>query len=171
MGVNLPRRFTPMASDEKFLGRVKLLKVVSDSHHLVMDVGDSARVYLFAKPPVEQQWATRVHSSAMFGPTRLPRPGRHADVKIAVTWVGVPERRLSPPSCLTSRDGAASAKGQFWRPYSNRSAPPVEPRPVAPSYVSDLERGTRNPSIKALARLATTLQVEPFSLLQPPQRR
>ena len=34
------------------------------------------------------------------------------------------------------------------------------------SYVSDLERGTRNPSIRALARLATALQVEPEVLLR-----
>jgi transcriptional regulator with XRE-family HTH domain len=33
------------------------------------------------------------------------------------------------------------------------------------SYVSDLERGTRNPSIKAIARLASALEVEPASLL------
>jgi transcriptional regulator with XRE-family HTH domain len=36
------------------------------------------------------------------------------------------------------------------------------------SYVSDLERGTRNPSIKALARLAAALGVEPGALLNPP---
>lgn len=35
-------------------------------------------------------------------------------------------------------------------------------------YLSDLERGTRNPSIKAIARLAGALGVEPFSLLQAP---
>ena len=36
------------------------------------------------------------------------------------------------------------------------------------SYVSDLERGTRNPSIKAIERLATALEVEPWSLLKGP---
>jgi transcriptional regulator with XRE-family HTH domain len=36
------------------------------------------------------------------------------------------------------------------------------------SYVSDLERGTRNPSVKALGRLAIALQVEPAALLAPP---
>jgi transcriptional regulator with XRE-family HTH domain len=35
------------------------------------------------------------------------------------------------------------------------------------SYVSDLERGTRNPSVKALARLAEALDVSPASLLLP----
>lgn len=35
------------------------------------------------------------------------------------------------------------------------------------SYVSDLERGTRNPSVKALGRLAAALGVEPHLLLQP----
>lgn len=35
-------------------------------------------------------------------------------------------------------------------------------------YLSDLERGTRNPSIKAIARLAAALNVDPSSLLQPP---
>lgn len=35
------------------------------------------------------------------------------------------------------------------------------------SYVSDLERGTRNPSVKAVARLATALGVAPASLLNP----
>jgi len=35
------------------------------------------------------------------------------------------------------------------------------------SYVSDLERGTRNPSVKALERLATALNVEPWELLRP----
>jgi transcriptional regulator with XRE-family HTH domain len=34
------------------------------------------------------------------------------------------------------------------------------------SYVSDLERGTRNPSIKALARLARALEVEPDALVR-----
>ncbi len=32
-------------------------------------------------------------------------------------------------------------------------------------YLSDLERGTRNPSIKAVARLAEALGVDPASLL------
>lgn len=35
------------------------------------------------------------------------------------------------------------------------------------SYLSDLERGTRNPSVKAIARLASALDVEPATLLQP----
>jgi transcriptional regulator with XRE-family HTH domain len=34
------------------------------------------------------------------------------------------------------------------------------------SYVSDLERGTRNPSIQALGRLAAVLEIEPARLLQ-----
>jgi transcriptional regulator with XRE-family HTH domain len=34
------------------------------------------------------------------------------------------------------------------------------------SYVSDLERGTRNPSVRALGRLATALGVEPATLLE-----
>jgi transcriptional regulator with XRE-family HTH domain len=34
------------------------------------------------------------------------------------------------------------------------------------SYVSDMERGTRNPSIKAVARLAAALKVEPDVLLR-----
>jgi len=34
------------------------------------------------------------------------------------------------------------------------------------SYVSDLERGTRNPSVRALGRLADALGVEPSELLQ-----
>ena len=33
------------------------------------------------------------------------------------------------------------------------------------SYVSDLERGTRNPSVRALGRLAEALNVEPNTLL------
>ncbi len=36
------------------------------------------------------------------------------------------------------------------------------------SYLSDLERGTRNPTVKALARLATALEVAPDELLKPP---
>lgn len=35
------------------------------------------------------------------------------------------------------------------------------------SYVSDLERGTRNPSVRALGRLAAALGVEPPDLLRP----
>jgi transcriptional regulator with XRE-family HTH domain len=35
------------------------------------------------------------------------------------------------------------------------------------SYVSDLERGTRNPSVRAVGRLAKALQVEPHLLLMP----
>ena len=40
------------------------------------------------------------------------------------------------------------------------------------AYLSDLERGTRNPSIKAIARLAVALGVNPSSLLEapPPER-
>jgi transcriptional regulator with XRE-family HTH domain len=33
------------------------------------------------------------------------------------------------------------------------------------SYVSDLERGTRNPSVAALSRIADALGVEPHVLL------
>lgn len=35
------------------------------------------------------------------------------------------------------------------------------------SYVSDLERGVRNPSVKALGRLAVALDVPPARLLEP----
>jgi transcriptional regulator with XRE-family HTH domain len=35
------------------------------------------------------------------------------------------------------------------------------------SYLSDLERGVRNPSIKAIERLAQALKVEAWSLLHP----
>jgi transcriptional regulator with XRE-family HTH domain len=35
-------------------------------------------------------------------------------------------------------------------------------------YVSDLERGTRNPSVKAIARLARALGVSPRDLLEVP---
>lgn len=35
------------------------------------------------------------------------------------------------------------------------------------SYVSDLERGTRNPSVKAVERLAKALGVEAHQLLMP----
>jgi len=34
------------------------------------------------------------------------------------------------------------------------------------SYVSDLERGERNPSVRALGRLAVALSVEPSRLLE-----
>lgn len=34
------------------------------------------------------------------------------------------------------------------------------------TYVSDLERGTRNPSVRALGRLAEALNVDPAALLQ-----
>ena len=36
------------------------------------------------------------------------------------------------------------------------------------SYVSDLERGMRNPSVRALGRLAEALGLEPKSLLESP---
>jgi transcriptional regulator with XRE-family HTH domain len=36
------------------------------------------------------------------------------------------------------------------------------------SYVSDLERGTRNPSVKAIERLAIALEVLPRDLLEVP---
>lgn len=35
------------------------------------------------------------------------------------------------------------------------------------SYISDLERGTRNPSVRALGRLADALSIEPSALLAP----
>ena len=35
------------------------------------------------------------------------------------------------------------------------------------SYVSDLERGTRNPSLRAVERLAKALGVQPHVLLMP----
>ena len=38
------------------------------------------------------------------------------------------------------------------------------------SYISDLERGTRNPSVRALGRLAEALSVEPAALLEPQKR-
>lgn len=34
------------------------------------------------------------------------------------------------------------------------------------SYVSDLERGTRNPTVRALGRLAVALKIEPYLLLE-----
>ena len=34
------------------------------------------------------------------------------------------------------------------------------------SYVSDLERGVRNPTVQALGRLAAALKVEPYRLLE-----
>jgi transcriptional regulator with XRE-family HTH domain len=34
------------------------------------------------------------------------------------------------------------------------------------SYVSDIERGTRNPSVKAIARLAAALDLDPAELLK-----
>jgi transcriptional regulator with XRE-family HTH domain len=34
------------------------------------------------------------------------------------------------------------------------------------SYLSDLERGTRNPSVKALGRIANALNVSPHELLK-----
>ena len=34
------------------------------------------------------------------------------------------------------------------------------------SYISDLERGTRNPSVRALGRLAEALSVPPMHLLE-----
>lgn len=36
------------------------------------------------------------------------------------------------------------------------------------SYLSDLERGTRNPTVRALGRLAGALGVEPGELLRGP---
>lgn len=33
------------------------------------------------------------------------------------------------------------------------------------SYVSDLERGTRNPSVRAVGRLAEALRIDPYLLL------
>ena len=33
------------------------------------------------------------------------------------------------------------------------------------SYLSDLERGTRNPTVRALERLASALEIEPADLL------
>ena len=39
------------------------------------------------------------------------------------------------------------------------------------SYVSDLERGTRNPSVRALGRLAEALDIEPHALLELPEGR
>jgi transcriptional regulator with XRE-family HTH domain len=36
------------------------------------------------------------------------------------------------------------------------------------SYVSDLERGVRNPSVRALGRLAEALGIEPKLLLETP---
>lgn len=37
------------------------------------------------------------------------------------------------------------------------------------SYVSDLERGMRNPSVRALGRLADALGIEPSELLRNPE--
>lgn len=34
------------------------------------------------------------------------------------------------------------------------------------SYISDLERGTRNPSVRALGRLAEALSISPKQLLE-----
>ena len=39
------------------------------------------------------------------------------------------------------------------------------------SYVSDLERGTRNPSVRAVGRLAVALGVNPVDLLREEDSR
>jgi transcriptional regulator with XRE-family HTH domain len=39
------------------------------------------------------------------------------------------------------------------------------------SYLSDLERGTRNPSVRAVERLARALNVEPALLLSRAEER
>ncbi|WP_309645751.1 helix-turn-helix transcriptional regulator [Phenylobacterium sp.] len=36
------------------------------------------------------------------------------------------------------------------------------------SLLSDLERGTRDPSVRAIERSATALQIEPWTFLRPP---
>ncbi|WP_312082815.1 helix-turn-helix transcriptional regulator [Brevundimonas sp.] len=38
------------------------------------------------------------------------------------------------------------------------------------SYLSDLEQGKRNPSVRALGRLASALAVDPRALLTPDSR-
>lgn len=38
------------------------------------------------------------------------------------------------------------------------------------SYLSDLERGIRNPTVRALERLASALGIPPSALLESPQR-
>ncbi|MBD3738761.1 MAG: helix-turn-helix transcriptional regulator [Pseudomonas balearica] len=38
------------------------------------------------------------------------------------------------------------------------------------SYLSDLEQGKRNPSVRAMGRLALALRVDPRSLLDPDSR-
>lgn len=35
------------------------------------------------------------------------------------------------------------------------------------SYLSDMERGTRNPSVRALGRVAEALEITPDTLLKP----
>lgn len=35
------------------------------------------------------------------------------------------------------------------------------------SYLSDMERGTRNPSVRALGRVAEALEIAPDTLLKP----
>ena len=37
------------------------------------------------------------------------------------------------------------------------------------SYISDLERGTRNPTVRALGRIANALQINPGALLEIPK--
>ncbi|MFN7106866.1 MAG: helix-turn-helix domain-containing protein [Brevundimonas sp.] len=39
---------------------------------------------------------------------------------------------------------------------------------LAYSYLGQLERGRRNPTLKVVEMIATTLQVAPLTLLQPP---
>ena len=39
------------------------------------------------------------------------------------------------------------------------------------SYISDLERGTRNPSVRALGRLAEALDIQPSALLDRTEPR
>lgn len=64
----------------------------------------------------------------------------------AVKLLGVNVRKLRLAADLTQEQLAAEAG-------------------MERSYVSDLERGTRNPSVAALGRLAEALQVEPHLLL------
>ncbi|WCM25926.1 helix-turn-helix domain-containing protein [Sphingomonas sp. QA11] len=41
---------------------------------------------------------------------------------------------------------------------------------VERSYISDIERGTRNPTVRILGRLAEALEVEPAVLLETSHR-
>ena len=75
---------------------------------------------------------------------------------------------LLPPT-EPAHTGTIAAKLQTGQPNAQQATRPAVQEGLKRSYISDMERGTRNPTLKAVERLAIAPDVGPAELMRLPE--